>query len=72
MNTMDNAKVIETLEKTAAFTYFTKLIETDMQRLVLFSVFPYTAAANLSDPHPIMLLSDLGGLTELNSGSVLN
>ena len=51
MNPMDNTKVIEALEKVTVFTYCEKLLEAAMQKLVLFSVFPYTAAANMSDPH---------------------
>jgi len=72
MNTMDNAKVIETLEKQAIFTYFEKLINTKMQKVVFFSVFPYTAAANLSDPHCFMIIEDPSNLLSLNSGKFLN
>ena len=72
MNTMDNAKVIETLEKQTIFTYFEKLINAKMQKVVLFSVFPYTAAANLSDPHYLMMIEDPINLVALNSGKFLN
>jgi hypothetical protein len=72
MNTRDNAKVMEKLEQTALFAYFEKLMETEMHRQVLFSIFPYTAAANLSDPHPLVMIDDLSQLASLNSGSFLN
>jgi len=71
MNTMDNAKVIEALEKVTAFCYFEKLLEAKMHRVVLFSVFPYTAAANFSDPHSLVIVDDLSKLTGLD-GSYSN
>jgi hypothetical protein len=68
MNTMDNAKVIEKLEKQTLYNYFEKLIHAKMHKLVLFPVFPLTAAANLSEPHYVVLLEDLTKLIGLNSG----
>lgn len=72
MNTMDNAKVIETLEKHTLFNYFEKLLEAKMHRVVLFSIFPYTAAANLSDPQHFVIIDDISKLTSLNSGRTDN
>ena len=72
MNSQENAKVMEKLEQTAVFKYFERLMETTMHRQVLFSIFPYTAAANLSDPHPLVMIDDLSKLVNLNSGSCLN
>lgn len=68
MHTMDNAKVIEAIEKFTLFNYFEKLVETKMRRVTLFTVFPYSAAANLSDPQPLILIDDLAKLADLNSG----
>lgn len=68
MNTMDNAKVIEALEKFAIFNYFEQLINAKMHKVELFSIFPLTAAANLSDPHPYVLVDDLSKLIALNGG----
>lgn len=72
MNSMDNAKVIETLEKHTAFNYFEKLLEARMHRVVLFSAFPYTGAANLSDAHHFVIVDDISKLTRLNTGKVEN
>jgi len=72
MNTMDNAKVIETLEKCTLQNYFVKLLNAKMYRLELFSVFPQTAAANLSDLHNLVIVEDLNCFVNLNSGQVLN
>lgn len=72
MNTMDNAKVMEALEKVTVFSYFEKLLETRMHRIVLFSVFPYTAAANLSDPRAFVIIDDISKLVDLNGSSCNN
>jgi hypothetical protein len=72
MKPSDNAKVMERLERTALTAYFEKLTQTEMRRLVLFPVFPYTAAANLSDPRPVIMIGDLNKLVSLFSGSYLN
>lgn len=72
MNTMDNAKVIEALEKYALCNYFEKLISAKMFKIVLFSIFPHTAAANLSDPHEFVLIEDIGRFASLNRGRFYN
>lgn len=72
MHAMDNTKIIETVERQAAMNYFEKLSGAKMQKLVLFSVFPYTAAANMSDPHYLVLIEDIAHLAGLNSGSFNN
>ncbi len=72
MNTMDNAQVMEALEKYTIYNYFEKLVDAKMHKVVLFPVFPITAAANLSEPHYIMLLDDISRLTSLNCGRVEN
>jgi hypothetical protein len=68
MNTMDNVKVIEALEKFAIFNYFEQLLNAKMHRIDLFPVFPLTAAANLSEPHPLVLVDDLTRFLSLNGG----
>lgn len=68
MNTMDNARVIEAIEKFTIFSYFEKLLNAKMHKVVLFSVFPYTAAPNLSDPHSLILIDDPEKIAALNSG----
>jgi len=72
MNTMDNAKIIETLEKYTIYCYFEKLVDTKVDRIVLFSIFPFTAAANLSDPRYFAMIKDLSKISSLNSGKFLN
>ena len=72
MNTMDNAKVMEVLEKQAMFNYFEKLLITKMRKIVLFSAFPHTGAANLSDPRHLMLIEDPSNLIALNTGKSNN
>jgi hypothetical protein len=72
MNTQDNAKVIEAIERTTLFNYFEKLIDAPTRKVTLFSVFPYTAAANLADPRNYFLLEDLSRLTTLNCGNSKN
>ena len=72
MNTQDNAKVIQALEKQTMHTYFEKLVNIKMHKVTLFSIFPHTAAANLSDPHYFVLVDDVSKMAELNGGSYLN
>ena len=69
---MDNAKMIETLEKYTIYSYFEKLIDAKVDRIVLFSIFPYTATVNLSDPHYFAMIKDLSKIVALNSGNFLN
>jgi hypothetical protein len=68
----DQAKVIEALGNCVIFNYFEKLVNAKMRKLTLFSVFPYTAAANLSDPHYLIMVDDILSLTRLNSGRIDN
>ncbi len=72
MNIQNNAKVIETIERSALFSYFENLADAKTTKVTLFTVFPYTAAANLSDKKIFFLLDDLGRLTNLNSGNPKN
>ncbi|MFA6169988.1 MAG: hypothetical protein WCW67_00590 [Candidatus Margulisiibacteriota bacterium] len=72
MNTMNNQKVMEVLEKTCTFNYYDKIVHAKTRKLTLFSIFPYTAAANLSDPRQFVLIEDLQGMLGLNTGKVNN
>ena len=72
MNIQNNAKVIETIERSALFNYFEKLVDAKTKKITLFSVFPYTAAANLSDPRAFFMLDEPGRLISLNSGNPRN
>lgn len=72
MNTMDNAQVMETLEKYTLYNYFEKLVDAKMHKVVLFPVFPITAAANLSEPHHLMLIDNISCLASLNCGRTEN
>jgi len=72
MNIQNNAKIIETIERNALFSYFEKLVDAKTTKVTLFPVFPYTAAANLSDKKIFFLLDDLSRLTSLNSGHAKN
>ena len=72
MNVLDNAKVIEVLEKQAMYNYFEKLINARVSKVVLFSIFPRTAATNLSDTHYFVMVEDLVKIATLNSGKTQN
>ncbi|MGB9613232.1 MAG: hypothetical protein ACPL4K_03535 [Candidatus Margulisiibacteriota bacterium] len=72
MNTMDHAQVMEALEKYVVFNYFEKLVNAQVHKIVLFPIFPHTAAANLSDPHYYIIIDDLSEITKLNCGKYEN
>ncbi|MFH1387540.1 MAG: hypothetical protein ABIH50_07735 [bacterium] len=72
MNTMDNAKVMEVLEKNTLFNYFEKLVNAKMKKTILFPVFPITAAPILAEPRYLFIIENLDDLTRINSGSVNN
>ncbi|OGB89847.1 hypothetical protein A2625_05295 [candidate division WOR-1 bacterium RIFCSPHIGHO2_01_FULL_53_15] len=72
MNTRDNAKVIETIERCTLFNYFEKLVDAPTRKVTLFGLFPYTAAANLADPRRFFMLDDIARLTSLNCGNPNN
>ena len=72
MNTMDNAKVMETLEKHAMHNYVEKLLGSKVSKLTLFSILPFTAAANLSDPRHFFMINDPAKMVTLNSGNYQN
>jgi hypothetical protein len=56
---MDQAKVIEMLNQTQMTEYIKILMNAKFKKLVLFPVFPITAAANVSDPKYFVMLGDL-------------
>ncbi|MEE8637876.1 MAG: hypothetical protein V3T21_02410 [Candidatus Margulisiibacteriota bacterium] len=69
---MNNAKVIEAMEKFALQKYLKKLINSEMHKVTLFPIFSKTGAPNLSDPVYFVLIDDISKLVSLNSGSFLN
>ena len=68
MKPMDNAKVIQTMEKQSLQKYLEKLINTRMHKTTLFTVFPYTGAPNYSNPVHFMIIDDLSKIVRMNSG----
>ncbi|OGF32118.1 hypothetical protein A3H09_00285 [Candidatus Falkowbacteria bacterium RIFCSPLOWO2_12_FULL_45_13] len=68
MRTMDNAKIIETIEKQAFINYLEKLSHTEMHKITLFTRFPITATPNLSNPVYFLLVDDLTKIADMNSG----
>jgi hypothetical protein len=72
MKPQDNAKVIEVLEKQTLHNYIEKLVNTRMRKLTLFPVFPYTAAANISEPQHYIIIEDLSGLAALDGSNYRN
>lgn len=72
MNTMDNAKAIQAMEKAALQKYLEKLISSEMRKITLFPVFSQTGAPNLSQPVYFALIDDLSKMVALNSGEVQN
>ena len=57
---MDQAKVIKMLNQTQMTEYIQRLMNAKFSKLVLFPVFPITAAANISEPRYFAMLGDLG------------
>ena len=72
MNIQNNAKVIETIERSALFNYFEKLVDAKTAKLTLFPVFPYTAAANLSEARAFFMFESYDCLSGLMSGNSRN
>lgn len=72
MKAMDNAKVIEAMEKFALHNYLQKLINAKMHKETLFTIFPHTNAANISNPVHVIIVDDLAKVAGMNSGSFYN
>lgn len=72
MNTMDNAKVIETIEKITVKQYLERLVHSKFYRITLHSIFPLTSAPNYSDSHSFVIIEDLSKIMGLNSGQFQN
>jgi hypothetical protein len=72
MKSMDNAKVIETIEKQTLHKYLEKLADAEMHQVTLFKIFPYTGAPDLSQAVHYVLVDDINKMAGLNSGSFLN
>jgi hypothetical protein len=65
MNIQNNAKVIEAIERSALFNYFEKLVDAKTAKVTLCPIFPYTAAANLSDARAFFLFENYDCLSGL-------
>lgn len=72
MKPIDNTKAIESIERVAILGYFEKLLEAKIHKVTLFSIFPITSAANLSDPHSFVMIDDLEKFTGLDRGRADN
>jgi len=72
MDIQNNAKVIEAIERSALFNYFEKLVDAKTAKITLFSIFPHTAAANLSDPRAFFMIENIACLSALGSGDTKN
>ncbi len=72
MKPLDNIKVMEVMEKYTLQKYLEKLVDAPMRKVTLFTAFPYTGAANLSDPAALVMIADLSRIVNLNGGAVEN
>lgn len=63
---MDQTKVLEYLSQHVMLQYLQKLAGTKFSKLVFFTVFPFSASANLSDPQYLARLDDINSLTKLS------
>ncbi|MFA6431603.1 MAG: hypothetical protein WCV91_04415 [Candidatus Margulisiibacteriota bacterium] len=68
MKPLDSTKAIESIERVAILSYFEKLLVAKIHKITLFSIFPITAAANLSDPHSFVMIDDLDKFIGLDRG----
>lgn len=67
---MDQTKVLEYLTQHVMLEYLKRLSGAKFNQLVLYSAFPITSAANLSDPHYLAVLEDVRSLTTLASAEL--
>ena len=72
MNTMDNAKVIQTIEKYSLQKYLENLADAKMHKIQLFPIFPFSGAPNLSEAHEYVLIDDITKIITVNSGVYFN
>jgi hypothetical protein len=72
MDIQNNAKVIETIERSALFNYFEKLVDAKTTKVTLFSIFPHTAAANVSEARSFFMIENIACLCAVNSGDTKN
>jgi len=56
---MDNTKVLEYLNQSASQGYIEGLVSAKVKKVTLFSSFPITGAANISDPKYFALIENL-------------
>ncbi len=67
---MDQAKVIEFLNQALVSDYLHKLFSTKLKKLVLFTVFPITHAANISDPRYFIMIDNPEALFDLKKADL--
>lgn len=72
MQSMNNAKLLETIGKYTVHKYLEKLINTPMHKVTLCTSFPHTGAANISDTATFLIVDDLKKLECLNCGESAN
>jgi len=67
---MDQAKVIEFLNQTLMTDYITRLLNVKMEKLVLNTIFPITAAPNLSDRKALVMMADPAKFVEFKKADL--
>ena len=61
----DNIQVLETIKKFGLLNYLQCLIKTNLRKIELYPVFPYTAAPNWSDKKEIILINNVLALVNV-------
>jgi hypothetical protein len=69
---MDSAKVMEKIHEVAANRYVHNLISTKLKKITLFTIFPHTAAPNISEGVSFLLVEDLMKIASLLGANVQN
>jgi len=69
---MDQAKVLEAINKFVLGKYIENMITSETSLLTLFTVFPYTGAANISDPVKLIMIEDLKSVISFNGANYNN
>ncbi|MFC1571136.1 hypothetical protein ACFL31_01125 [Candidatus Margulisiibacteriota bacterium] len=72
MKAMDNAQIMKAMEKFALHGYLKTLIDSELDKITLFTIFPQTGSPNLSNPVHVAMIKDLKKITALNSGEINN
>ena len=72
MKPLKDKEALQAIEKVTILAYFENLLEAKSHKITLFSIFPHTAAANLSDPRHLVILDDVSRFTKLDRGNAKN